>query len=66
MLTEFYILQFQFHNRGYDDLIESLGEDCLPDEYGGENGSIDYDKSLKFILSREKLLARNRQFGFKQ
>lgn len=42
-----------------------LGADCMPSEYGGTNGPIDYDKSLKFILGREKLFARNRQFGYK-
>lgn len=42
-----------------------LGAECLPSEYEGNNGPIDYDKSLKFVLGREKLLARNRQFGYK-
>lgn len=58
------LFQFQFHSDGYDDLIDSLGE-CLPDEYGGKNGPIDYEKSSKFILSREKLIARNGEFGYK-
>lgn len=46
-------------------MIDTLGEDCVPDEYGGNNGPIDYEKSLKFIMSRDKLLARNREFGYK-
>lgn len=60
-----FVFQFRFHSNGYGDLIDSLGEDCVPDEYGGKNGQIDYEKSLKFILSREKLIARSREFGFK-
>lgn len=56
--------QFEFHSSGYADLINSLGEECVPAEYGGRNGPIDYEKSLKFILSRDKLLARGREFGY--
>lgn len=58
--------QFEFHNDGYTNLIDSLGEECLPSEYGGKNGPIDYEKSLKFILSHEKLLSKNREFGYKK
>lgn len=58
--------QFHFHNNGFSELHECLGKECLPDEYGGTNGPIDYEKSLKFLLKREKMLERNRQFGFKQ
>lgn len=60
-----FISQFEFHSNGYTDLVDSLGADCVPDEYGGKNGPIDHERSLKLILSCEKLLARNRQFGFK-
>lgn len=59
-------LQFKFHGNGYDDLIDYLGDECLPDEYGGKNGPINYNKSLKFILSRDKILARGREFGYKK
>lgn len=61
-----FVFQFEFHNSGYVDLIDRLGVECVPEEYGGKNGPIDYGKSLKFILSREKLLARGREFGYKK
>lgn len=57
--------QFVFHSNGYKELHEMLGADCLPSEYDGNDGPIDYDKSMKFILGREKIYARNRQFGYK-
>lgn len=66
LLVAFVIFaQFRFHNNGYDELLDSLGEECLPDEYGGTNGPIDYEKSLKFVLAREKMLAQNRRYGVK-
>lgn len=58
--------QFEFHNNGYANLIDCLGEECVPSEYGGKNGPIDYEKSLKFILSHEKVLSKNREFGYKK
>lgn len=57
--------QFRFHNNGYNDLHDLLGKECLPDEYGGTNGPIDYEKSLKFVLAREKMLELNRSYGVK-
>lgn len=56
--------QFEFHNNGYANLLESLGEHCVPLEYGGKNGPIDYEKSLKFIQSHEKLLEKARAYGY--
>lgn len=58
-------LQFCFHNNGYNDLHDILGKECLPDEYGGTNGPIDYEKTLKYVLAREKMLEQNRQYGVK-
>lgn len=57
--------QFRFHNNGYSDLHDCLGRECLPDEYGGTDGPIDYEKSLKFVLAREKMLEQNRRYGVK-
>lgn len=60
-----FLLQFQLHTNGLKDLVEQLGPDCLPDEYGGTSGPIDCEQSLKFLLAHEKWLEQNRQFGVK-
>lgn len=52
------------HYNGFDQLHKEIGRECLPTEYGGTAGPLNTDKSIKYILSREKWLENNQQYGF--
>ncbi|KAJ6649903.1 Alpha-tocopherol transfer protein-like [Pseudolycoriella hygida] len=64
LLSERLQSKLHFHQSDWTLLHESVGKECLPEEYGGPPGKVvDYDKSYKFLLDKEDKLAENMKYG---
>lgn len=59
-------LQFFFYDKNLDKLHEKVGKTCLPEEYGGYGGPIDYDYSMTFLRQKEEWFNNNisKKYGY--
>lgn len=56
--------KFHFHKKGFDQLNEQLGHECLPEEYGGPAGAtVDHEFGYRFLLKYEDFIFNNNQYG---